>query len=214
LAGLDLPAGYRLRDQGEIAAMREAFGRLAGALVLSLLLLYGTLVPTFRSWTHPLTVMAAVPLAAVGGLWALLVAYESTNMPAFMGLILLSGVAVNTSILLLDAIDRERAAGAGRSQAIRRAIRRRTRPILMTTLSTMVGMLPVALETAVGLERLSPLAVVAIGGLAVSSFLVLVYVPVVASLLEDGTAAAGRLGRRLLRLAPAAPSPTAPGDVP
>jgi multidrug efflux pump subunit AcrB len=196
LADLELPAGYTLRDQGEIAAMREAFGRLAGALVLSLLLLYGTLVPTFRSWTHPLTVMAAIPLAVTGGIWALLVAYKSSNMPAFMGIILLSGVAVNTSILLLDVIGRERQAGASRNRAIRRAIRRRTRPILMTTLSTIVGMLPVALESAVGLERLSPLAVVAIGGLLVSSFLVLVYVPVVATLLEDGVGALRRLGRR------------------
>ncbi|MFP3941533.1 MAG: efflux RND transporter permease subunit [Thermoanaerobaculia bacterium] len=216
LAGMDLPAGYTLRDQGEIHAMREAFGRLAGALVLSLVLLYGALVPTFRSWTHPLTVMAAIPLAAVGGIWALLVAYKSTNMPAFMGVILLSGVAVNTSILLLDVMDRERAGGAGRVQAIRRAIRRRTRPILMTTFSTMVGMLPVALETAVGLERLSPLAVVAIGGLLVSSFLVLVYVPVVATLLEDGTAALARAGRWLRpgHPAPAPSPPELPGGTP
>jgi multidrug efflux pump subunit AcrB len=168
--------------------MREAFGRLAGALALSLVFLYGVLVPTFRSWTHPLTVMAAVPLAAVGGVVALLLAYKSANMPAFMGIILLGGVAVNTSILLLDVMERGKQEGLSRPEAIREAIRRRTRPILMTTFSTIVGMLPIALELAVGLERLSPLAIVAVGGLLASAFLVLVYVPVVATLLEDAVA--------------------------
>lgn len=188
LEGLELPRGYEIRHQGEISAMREAFGRLSGALMLSLLFLYGVLVPTFRSWTHPLTVLAAVPLAAVGGIIALLLAYKSTNMPAFMGIILLGGVAVNTSILLLEFMERGRRKGLRRAEAIREAIRRRTRPILMTTFSTIVGMLPIALERAVGLERLSPLAIIAIGGLLVSALLVMVYVPVVATLLEDGVA--------------------------
>lgn len=201
LEDLELPRGYEIRHQGEISAMREAFGRLGGALLLSLFFLYGVLVPTFRSWTHPLTILAAVPLAAVGGIIALLLAYKSANMPAFMGIILLGGVAVNTSILVLDFMERGRREGMARAEAIREAIRRRTRPILMTTFSTVVGMLPIALERAVGLERLSPLAIVAIGGLLVSAFLVLVYVPVVATLLEDGVAllrtAPDRVRRRL-----------------
>jgi multidrug efflux pump subunit AcrB len=192
LEGLELPAGYSLAHRGEIAEMWEAFGRLGGALALSLVLLYGVLVPTFRSWRHPVTVLSVVPLAAAGGLWALMVAMKSASMPAFMGVILLGGVAVNTSILLLDVMERLRREGLSRDRAIEEAIRRRTRPILMTTVSTLVGMLPVALETAVGLERLSPLAIVSIGGLLVSSLLVLVLVPVVATVLEDATAWIGR----------------------
>jgi multidrug efflux pump subunit AcrB len=188
LAGLELPQGYTVAHRGEIAEMWEAFGRLGGALALSLVLLYGVLVPTFRSWRHPVTVLSAVPLAAAGGLWALMVTFKSANMPAFMGLILLGGVAVNTSILLLDVMERLRSEGLDRGEAIAEAIRRRTRPILMTTISTIVGMLPVALQTAVGLERLSPLAIVSIGGLLVSSLLVLVFVPVAASSLEDAAA--------------------------
>lgn len=199
LENLELPRGYEIRHQGEISAMREAFGRLSGALMLSLLFLYGVLVPTFRSWTHPLTVLAAVPLAAVGGVIALLLAYKSTNMPAFMGIILLGGVAVNTSILLLEFMERGRRRGLRRAEAIREAIRRRTRPILMTTFSTIVGMAPIALERAVGLERLSPLAIIAIGGLLVSAFLVLVYVPVVATLLEDGVAVLRSVPERVRR---------------
>ncbi len=185
LADLELPAGYFIAHRGEISEMWEAFGRLGGALVLSLVLLYGVLVPTFRSWSHPVTVMSAVPLAAAGGIWALMVTFKSANMPAFMGIILLGGVAVNTSILLLDVMEQLRQEGFPRSEAVAEAIRRRTRPILMTSVSTIVGMLPVALQTAVGLERLSPLALVSIGGLLVSSLLVLVFVPVVATALDD-----------------------------
>lgn len=201
LADLELPAGYRLRHSGEIDDSRDAFGRLAAALVLSLILLYGTLVPTFRSWLHPLTILTAVPLAAVGGIWALTLAGKSLNMPALMGLILLGGVAVNTSILLLDVIRGARDRGLDQAAAVEEAIRLRTRPILITTVSTMVGMLPVALERAIGLERLSPLAIVAIGGLLVSALAVLVVVPTVASLLEDASAA---VARRLRSLTPTA----------
>lgn len=125
---------------------------------------------------------------------------ESLNMPALMGLILLGGVAFNTSILLLDVIRGARERGLDQAAAVEEAIRLRTRPILITTVSTMVGMLPVALERAIGLERLSPLAIVAIGGLLVSALAVLVVVPTVASLLEDASAV---LARRLRSLAAA-----------
>lgn len=185
LQGLELPAGYRLQQRGEIHQMRESFGRLGQALLIALILLYGVLVPIFRSWSHPLTVMTAIPLAAVGSIWALMLVGKPGSMPAFMGIILLGGVAVNNSILVLDFLQTARREGMSRGQAIRQAIRLRTRPILVTALSTLMGMLPVALELAVGLERLSPLAIVSIGGLVLSSFLVLVFVPVVATLLED-----------------------------
>lgn len=202
LTGIELGAGYVIHHQGEIKEMWESFGRLSQALLLSLVFLYGTLVPTFRSWTHPITIMAAIPLAAVGSIWALMLAFKSSNMPAFMGIILLGGVAVNTSILLLDVIERERKRGATRTDAVQEAIRQRTRPILMTTASTIVGMLPVALQRAVGLERLSPLAIVSMGGLLLSSLLVLVFVPVVATYLEDGI---GRIKRWIPVVSTASP---------
>lgn len=207
LEGLDLPAGYAIEQRGEIQQMTESFGRLGQALLISLILLYGVLAPIFRSWSHPLTVMTAIPLAAVGSIWALMLVGKPGSMPAFMGIILLGGVAVNNSILVLDFLGRARDAGMSRPEAIAEAIRLRTRPILVTALSTLVGMLPVALELAVGLERLSPLAIVSIGGLVLSSFLVLVFVPVVATLLEDG----GRFLRSRLRpAAHLATSPTSP----
>lgn len=205
LADLSLPAGYRIHHRGEIGQMWESFGRLGGALVLSLILLYGTLIPTFRSWIHPVTILTAVPLAAVGGVLALAVVGKTLSMAAFMGIILLGGVAVNTSILLLDVYRTSRQQGLATEEAVERAIRLRTRPILITTLSTMVGMLPVALELAIGLERLSPLAIVAIGGLWVSALAVLVVVPAVASLLEDA-------GKALVRLTHPGRTPRPAGE--
>jgi multidrug efflux pump subunit AcrB len=106
-------------------------------------------------------------------------------MPASMGMILLSGIVVNNSILLLDFINQAREKGTPRHEAIIQAIRTRTRPIVMTALSTMTGMLPIAMELAVGLERLSPLAVVAIGGLLISTLLTLVYVPIFYTVFDD-----------------------------
>ena len=99
-------------------------------------------------------------------------------MPSFMGMILLAGIVVKNSILLIDFIEEARAKGESLDEALKGSVRVRTRPILMTAVGTAVGMLPIALQWAIGLERLSPLAVVAIGGLMVSTFLTLIYVPV------------------------------------
>jgi multidrug efflux pump subunit AcrB len=193
LAGLELPPGYALTHEGEIKQMSEAFGQLMTALALGLVLLYFSLVPAFKSWLHPLTIMSAIPLALIGAVWSMIVVGKHSCMPAFMGLILLAGIVVKNSILLIDFIAAARERGEGVHEALIGAVRVRTRPILMTAVGTAVGMIPVAGEWAIGLERLSPLAVVAIGGLLVSTFLTMVYVPVLYSLFEDGRAAVARL---------------------
>ena len=113
-----------------------------------------------------------------------------------MGLILPAGIVVKTSNLLIDFVAAARERGEDVNQALIAAVRVRTRPILMTAVGTAVGMIPVAGEWAIGLERLSPLAVVAIGGLLVSTFLTMVYVPVLYSLFDDGQAWAARVFRR------------------
>jgi multidrug efflux pump subunit AcrB len=196
LKGIELPPGYRISYQGEISQMNEAFGRLAAALGLSVVLLFFALVPSFRSWLHPITIMSVIPLAVIGAAWALLIFDRHACMPAMMGLILLAGIVVNNSILLLDFAANARSGGASVDDALVAAVGVRMRPILMTATSTVVGMIPIALEWAVGLERLSPLAVVAIGGLLVATFLTMIYVPIVYSLLEDLRG----LGQRVLRL--------------
>jgi multidrug efflux pump subunit AcrB len=196
LQGLQMPEGYTLAHEGEIKQMSESFGQLMVALALGLVLLYFSLVPAFKSWVHPLTIMSAIPLALIGAVWSMIAIGKHSCMPAFMGLILLAGIVVKNSILLIDFIAAARARGEDVNQALIGAVRVRTRPILMTAVGTAVGMIPVAGEWAIGLERLSPLAVVAIGGLLVSTFLTMVYVPVLYSLFEDGQAAVSRIFRR------------------
>ena len=184
LAGLELPPGYTLSDEGEGKAMDESFRALMAALLLGLVLLYFSLVPAFGSFLHPLTIMVAIPLGIIGAAWAMLATGKHGCMPSFMGMILLAGIVVKNSILLIDFIQEARRRGATVEEALVESVRVRTRPILMTAAGTAVGMLPIALEWAIGLERLSPLAVVAIGGLVVSTFLTLVYVPLIYGLLE------------------------------
>ena len=186
LKDIKLPAGYSLSQEGDLKQMKESFGSLTSALGIGLILLYFSLVPAFNSFMHPLTIMSAIPLGVIGAAWSLLIAGKHSSMPGFMGMILLAGIVVKNSILLIDFVIEARAKGNAVEQAILDSVKIRTRPILMTACGTAVGMVPIAMEWAVGLERLSPLAVVAIGGLMVSTFLTLIYVPILLTLFEDG----------------------------
>ena len=185
LKGLELPPGYTISHEGDIKQMSESFGRLGTAIALGMVLLYFSLVPAFKSWIHPLTIMSAIPLALIGASWSMLLMEKHGCMPSMMGMILLAGIVVKNSILLLDFIATARGKGENVHDALVGSVRVRTRPILMTAVGTSVGMIPIAGEWAIGLERLSPLAVVAIGGLMVSTFLTMVYVPIIYSLFED-----------------------------
>ncbi|BAT71056.1 RND family efflux transporter [Thermosulfidibacter takaii ABI70S6] len=185
LKDLKLPPGYTISKEGEVKKMKESFGRLVKALIFAIILLYFSLVPTFKSWIHPFTIMAAIPLAMIGAIWGLLIVGRHGCMPAFMGMILLAGIVVNNSILLIDFAEKALEKGASLREALEGAVKIRVRPILMTASATIVGMIPIAAQWAVGLERLSPLAVVAIGGLAVSTLLTLVYIPILYSIFHD-----------------------------
>ncbi len=196
LEGLELPRGYELSFEGELKHMTDAFRRLGLSLALGLVLLYFMLVVTFRSYLDPIAIMACLPLAVIGANWGLLLADKHGCLPSFMGMILLMGIVVNNGILLIDFAKVGIAKGRSLDDAIHEAVQLRTRPILMTAASSAVGMVPVAFEWAVGVERLSPLAVVAIGGLIAGTFLTLLAVPVVFHLLESA--------RRRLRGAPRA----------
>ena len=133
----------------------------------------------------------------------MLLANKHGCMPSMMGMILLAGIVVKNSILLIDFITAAKARGANTYDALVDSVRIRTRPILMTAVGTAVGMIPIAMQWAIGLERLSPLAVVAIGGLLVSTFLTMVYVPIFYSLFEDAENAVRQLWNRLFRHEPA-----------
>jgi len=205
LKGLKLPPGYAISQEGDAKQGGESFAALMTALAIGMVLLYFSLIPAFKSFIHPLTIMTAIPLALIGAVWSLLVSGRHQSTAAFMGVILLAGIVVKNSILLIDFIEMSKEKGASTLDALQASVRVRTRPILMTAFGTAVGMIPIALEWAIGLERLSPLAVVAIGGLMVSTFLTLLYVPIFYTLFEDVALAAQRLLRR---------SPTTEAPVP
>ncbi len=184
ISEVPLPGGFTVSEQGEMRQMKESFGRIGKALILSILFLYLSFVVIFRSFSDPVVIMLSIPFAFIGAVWGLLLMGRHACMPAMMGLILLTGVIVNNSILLIDFIRIYRQEGHSLTDAVKMAIRVRTRPILMTAVTTIVGMIPIAAEWAIGLERLSPLATVAIGGLIVGTFLTLVYIPVLYVLKE------------------------------
>jgi multidrug efflux pump subunit AcrB len=194
LTGIKLPPGYTISQEGDAKQGKSNFAALTMALGIGMVLLYFSLIPAFRSFIHPLTIMSAIPLALIGAVWSLLLTGRQQSTAAFMGVILLAGIVVKNSILLIDFIEVAKAQGATTLEALRDSVRVRTRPIIMTAFGTAVGMLPIALERAIGLERLSPLAVVAIGGLMVSTFLTLLYVPIFYTIFEDLTGWAVRLG--------------------
>ncbi len=181
---LKLPQGYGISHEGEIKQMKESFSRLMKALAVGILILYFSLVPAFESFTYPISIIAAIPLALVGAAFSMLLAHKPQCMPSFMGMILLAGIIVKNSILLIDFIKWAREKGRSLEEAIIDSIKVRTRPVLMTAFATSVGMVPIAFGWALGLERLAPLAVVAIGGLILGTFLTLFFVPVLVSLLS------------------------------
>lgn len=180
-----LPEGYSIDVSGTAADMATGEGEMGGALKIGLVLLYLLLLAMFKSFRHPVAIMAAIPLAVAGAMWGLLLFDKPMCKPATMGLILLGGTIVNNSILLLDFILNARKQGMAKNEAIMQAVQLRIRPILMTTVSTIVGLTPLVFELAVGLERMSPLGVVASTGLIIGTFMTLVVIPVVYSSLDS-----------------------------
>jgi len=197
LAGLKLPAGYSVRIAGSAEDLVVGQQEMGRALIIGFVLLYILLVAMFNSFLYPVTIMAAVPLAVAGGFWGLLLFDKPICKPAMTGMILLAGTIVNNSILLLDFILQARAAGMERNEAVVQSVRLRLRPVLMTTVSTIVGLIPPVFEMAVGLERMSPLGVVAAMGLTVG--LTMVVIPVVYTIFDD----LAEFVKRLVRIATA-----------
>ncbi|MFW6001486.1 MAG: efflux RND transporter permease subunit [Halanaerobium sp.] len=185
LEDYSLPSGYNAEVTGEQDNMTDALGRLSVSLVFAVAFIYLLLVSQFKSLLHPITIMVSLPLELVGVAAALLLTNTYLSMPAMMGLILLSGIAVNDAIHLIDFVIEAEKEGKETNNAILEGARLRFRPILMTTFSTLAGMTPLALELAVGTEQYSPLAKVVMGGLFSSTMLLLIFVPVVYSLFED-----------------------------
>ena len=185
LAKLEVPYGYSIEVAGSSVNMATGQIEMGRALVIGIVLLFILLIAMFKSFLHPFTIMAAIPLAVAGGFWGLLIFDKPMCKPAMMGMILLGGTIVNNSILLLDFIINARKEGMSKNEAIVHSVRLRLRPILMTTVSTIIGLTPLIFEFAVGLERMSPLGIVAATGLLVGTFLTMVVIPVVYSVMDS-----------------------------
>jgi len=202
------PEGYAIQVSGTASDMKTGKQEMGKALMTGLVLLYMLLIAMFKSFRHPLTIMAAIPLAIAGAMWGLLLFDKPMCKPATMGLILLGGTVVNNSILLLDFILNARKRGVEKDEAIVQSVQLRIRPILMTTVSTIVGLTPLIFEMAVGLERMSPLGIVAASGLLIGTFLTMIVIPVVYSTLDTIAVGLGRMVRWLLAQEKTAIGPT------
>lgn len=185
MARFDLPGGIEVAYGGDDEFMRDAFDDLGFALVLAIILVYAVLAAQFESFIHPLSIMFSVPFALVGVVWSLYFSGYTLNAASMIGVILLIGVVVNNAIVLVDFVNQLRARGKGLTSALVTAGKTRLRPILMMTLTTVLGMLPLALGIGEGSEIQAPMAIVVVGGLSFSTVLTLVVVPTAYAALDS-----------------------------
>jgi len=179
-----MPAGITAMVSGQNEEMQESFRSMQFALVLAVFLVYLVMASQFESLIHPFVILFTIPLALVGAVLGLYLTGTTVNVVAFIGVIMLAGIVVNNAIILVDLINQLRERGMDKTAAILEAGRSRLRPILMTTLTTILGLLPMAIGIGEGAEVRTPMAITVIGGLSVSTLLTLVVIPVVYSLLD------------------------------
>ena len=179
-----MPQGITAMVSGQNEEMQDSFRSMQFALALAIFLVYLVMASQFESLIHPFVILFTIPLALVGAVLALLLTGTTVNVVAFIGVIMLAGIVVNNAIVLVDLINQLRAQGMERISAIMEAGRARLRPILMTTLTTTLGLTPMAIGFGEGAELRTPMAITVIGGLLVSTLLTLVVIPVVYSLLD------------------------------
>ena len=197
----NFPDGVYYGESGMQEQMMETFADLLLALVISILLVYIVMAAQFESFILPLMVMMSIPFAMSGAFFGLFLAGMKLSMPSFIGLIMLIGIVVNNAILLVEFITQNRET-MGRDEAIAQAGSTRMRPILMTTLTTVIGMIPMAIGSGDGLEIMAPMAVSIIGGLTASTLITLFIIPVLYSIVDDIETKRGkkRFARKQIRL--------------
>jgi len=185
IAEMNLPAGYDISYGGQNEEMMESFASLAVALLLAIMLVYAVMAVQYESFFNPFVIMFSIPTCIIGVVFGLLLTGRSFSITAFIGVIMLVGIAVANAIVYVDYLKRLRDRGMERNEAIVEAGRVRLRPILMTAFTTILAMLPMAIGFGEGAELIAPLATVVIGGLLASTLITLVLVPVVYSIFDD-----------------------------
>jgi multidrug efflux pump subunit AcrB len=178
-AGTVLPPSVTMEQSGDVKQFKSAAGRMVVAIGFAVILIFFTLIALFDSVKVAIMIVLSIPLTVIGASWTNLLLDYHVSMPAMMGFILLSGIIVNNAILLIHFAQEKMTEGMDKTEAMLESIHIRTRPVLMTAFAVAAGMLPVALGSAIGLERLAPLGAVAIGGLIVGTFLTLLFIPLI-----------------------------------
>jgi len=183
-ATIDLQPNYRIQVTGEEEKRQESMNNLGFALVLSIILVYMVLASQFESLVHPFTILLTIPLALVGTVLTFFLLGRTINIMAIIGIIMLAGIAVNNSIILVDRINQLMQNGVDRKTAIIQAGQQRIRPILMTSLTTVLALLPLTIGFGESASLRSPMALAVIGGLTTSTLLTLVVIPCVFDVLD------------------------------
>lgn len=181
---IQLPPNFKMKLSGAVESQRESFTSLLGALILAVILVYMVLASQFKSLVDPFIIMFSVPLGLIGVIWALFLTETNLSVTSFMGIIMMAGIVVSNGILLIDYTNRLRGRGMGLQEALVLGGRTRLRPILMTTLCTILGLIPMAVGLGEGSESNAPMAIAVIGGLTVSTLLTLVFIPTLYSIFE------------------------------
>ncbi|MDH4312281.1 MAG: efflux RND transporter permease subunit [Gammaproteobacteria bacterium] len=181
---VELPVGTSAFLSGQSEEMTASFRSLQFVLVLAIFLVYLVMASQFESLIHPFVILLTIPLALIGAVWALWLTGTTVNVVAYIGLIMLAGIVVNQSIVLIDAVNQLRAGGMPKFDAIVEGGKLRLRPILITKLTTILGLLPMALGIGEGAEVRAPMAITVIGGVLLTTFLTLLVIPVVYSVID------------------------------
>ena len=181
---LQLPPNFKINLSGAVESQQESFIALLGAFILAVVLVYMVLASQFKSLLDPFIIMFSVPLGLIGVLWALFLTETNLSVTSFMGIIMMAGIVVSNGILLVDYTNRLRGRGMPLEEAVILGGRTRLRPILMTTLCTILGLIPMAVGLGEGSESNAPMAIAVIGGLSVSTLLTLVFIPTLYTIFE------------------------------
>ena len=182
---LNLPPGYSIVESGEAEMMKETMQNVMIAMMLAILFIYFILASQFENFVYPMAIMMSLPLSLVGVAVMLLLTHNTINVMSLIGLIMLMGLVTKNAILLIEFTNQLRRRGLERDAALAQAGRIRLRPIMMTTLAMIFGMLPLALALGEGGEFRAPMARAVIGGLITSTMLTLLVVPVAYTILDD-----------------------------
>jgi HAE1 family hydrophobic/amphiphilic exporter-1 len=179
IAGITLPADYKIKITGEEEKRKESMDALSFAMILSIILVFMVLASQFESLLHPFTILLTIPVAVVGSILIFFILGQTLNIMAIIGIIMLVGIAVNNSILLVDRILQLQKDGVPRKLAIQQAGQQRIRPILMTTLTTILALLPLTFGFGESASLRAPMALAVIGGLTTSTLMSLIVIPCV-----------------------------------